>query len=401
MNERRFIIECIRAYLGNHDVQKLKMLYGSVDIKKLDRLITRQNIEGFFYHLYVNNIFQSFNIPQKMLSSWKKTAGRNTLINAFNDKEALWLTDLLNKNNIDYIYIKGLSTRMRCYDNDYIKYSVDIDLFIKKDDYGSVKNILLKNDYNIPRAHYIENVGIAITFEEFEKNEHEISFVKKQGSLTSIIDLQWDYIDSDRTSVFHDLYKINSFYRFDLTDEIEIEGAKIKVFDLETDLVNMAFHYAFHHSFRSIQWLIDICTFINNHESEIDFESIQKNADENLKKILGIALMLAYDFNSGKKLNRIQRKSFCIDRLLPFEYQYYKSMVFKPVSGISNSISLLVTKILLPYRSIDRVRAFKYMFFNPDSIGHRLEPNKKGKKIFLPFYLLKLLIFDIIRKRKK
>jgi hypothetical protein len=401
MNEGRFITECIRVYSGNHDVQKLKRLYSSVDIKKLDRLITRQNIEGFFYHLYANNIFQTFNIPLEILSNWKKAAGRNTLINAFNDKEALWLTGLLNKNNIDYIYIKGLSTRIRCYNNDYIKYSVDIDLFIKKDDYGSIKNILLKNDYNIPRDHYIENVGIAITFEEFEKNEHEISFVKKQGPLTSIIDLQWDYIDSDRTSVFHDLYKINSFYRFDLTDEIEIEGAKIKVFDLETDLMNMAFHYAFHHSFRGIQWLIDICTFVRNHESEIGFESIYKNADENLKKILGIVLMLAYDFNSGKKLNRIQRKFFCIDRLLPFEYQYYKSMVFKPVSGISNSISLLVTKILLPYRSIDRVRAFKYMLFNPDSIGHRLEPNKKGKKIFLPFYLFKLLIFDIIRKRKK
>ena len=213
MNEGRFITECIRAYSGNHDVQKLKRLYGSVDIKKLDRLITRQNIEGFFYHLYANNVFQTFNIPQEMLSNWKKTAGRNTLINAFNDKEALWLTGLLNKNNIDYIYIKGLSTRMRCYDNDYIKYSVDIDLFIKKDDYGRVKNILLKNDYNIPRDHYMENVGIAITFEEFEKNEHEISFVKKQGPLTSIIDLQWDYIDSYNKIVIMLLFfKTSKFY---------------------------------------------------------------------------------------------------------------------------------------------------------------------------------------------
>ncbi len=401
MNEQKFISECIRAYFGNHNIQKLEKLYWSVDLKKLDGLITQQNIEGFFYHLYIKNVFQKMNISQEMTYKWKKVAGRNSLVNALNDREALWLADLLDKSNIDYIYIKGLSTRIRCYDNDYIKYSVDIDMFIKKTDYGRVKDILLENDYYIPREHYIENVGIAITFEEFEKNENEISFVKKQGSLTSIIDLQWDYIDSDMTSVFHDLYRINSFYRFDLTDEIEVEGSRLKVFDLETDLMNMAFHYAFHHSFRGAQWLIDICAFINNYESEIDFESILEKADANLTKILGIVLMLAYEFNSEKKLNRTQRKSFCVDRLLPLEYRYYRSMVFKLSSGISNSLSLLVTKILLPYSFIDRMRAFKYMFFNPDSIAHRLESDKKGKKIFLPFYLLRLLVSDIIRKRMK
>jgi len=289
---------------------------------------------------------------------------------------------------------------MRCYNNNYIKYSVDIDLFIKKTDYGRVKDILLHNNYSIPRDHYIENIGIAIKFEEFEKNEHEISFVKKQGFFTSVFDLQWDYIDSDRTSVFHDLYKINSFYRFDSTDEVEVGGTKVKVFDLETDLINMAFHYAFHHSFRGIQWLIDICTFVRKHEPQIDFGSITKNADANLKKILGIVLMLAYEFNSGKKLDNTQRKSLCVDKLLPLEYRYYRSMAFRSAFGISNSISLLVTKILLPYRFIDRMRAFKYMLFNPDSIAHRLAPEKKGKNIFLPFYLLKLLVTDIRRKRK-
>jgi len=400
MNEQKFISECIKANSDNLNTERLEKLYRSVDLKKLDKIISRQNIGGFFYHLYVNNIFQKLNISPEMIELWKGTAGKNSLINAVNDREALWLIDLLNKNNIDYIYIKGLSTRMRCYNNDYIKYSVDIDLFIKKTDYRRVKDILLGNGYTIPRDHYIENVGITISFEEFEKNENEISFVKKHGSLTSIIDLQWDYIDSDKTSIFHKLYRINSFYCFDSTDEIEIGNKKIKVFDLETDLVNMAFHYAFHHSFRGAQWLIDICSFVRNHESAIDFGSIIKSADVNLKKILGIVIMLAYEFNSGKKLDKTQRRSFCVDRLLPFEYRYYRSMIFKLSSGISNSISLLVTKILLPYKFIDRMRAFKYMFFNPDSISHRLDPAKKLKKILLPFFLLKLLITDIKRKKK-
>ena len=101
MNEQRFISECIRAYLGNHNIQKLENLYRSVNPEKLNRFIIQQNIEGFFYHLYINNIFQTFNIPQELVSFWKRTAGKNSLINAVNDKEALWLADLLDKNNID------------------------------------------------------------------------------------------------------------------------------------------------------------------------------------------------------------------------------------------------------------------------------------------------------------
>jgi hypothetical protein len=111
--------------------------------------------------------------------------------------------------------------------------------------------------------------------------------------------------------------------------------------------------------------------------------------------------MLAYSFIPGREISAKLKNSFNVKRLLPFEYKYYRSMIFKPVSGIGNSISLLITKILLPFSISERWRAFKYMLFNPDSISHRIGPEKKGIRIFLPFFLLKLLIFDIKRKRHK
>jgi hypothetical protein len=358
-NEQKFIAESIRAFLGHYSAKKLNKLFNSIDTRKLNILIADQNIAGYFYHLYLNKVFDSINIPSDTLDTWKSFSGRNLILNELNNDEAIKIIKDLNKNKIDYIYIKGLSTRYRCYDDDYISSSVDIDLFIRKYDYIKVKTILLDNGYKIPVDYYINKIAIAIPFEEYEKQEYEICFTKKQNALEFIVDLQWDFIARDKASVFHKIYNLEPFYRFDSIDEIEAGGYKIKVFPLETEFANMSFHYATHHGFNGIKWLIDICLFIKKYESKIDFELIFKIADVNLKKILGITLMLAYEFNYQTKISKEQKKLFCVDRLLPFEYSFYRSMVFKLDGIISNRTALRMIKILLPYKMSGRLSVIK------------------------------------------
>jgi len=358
-NEQRFIAESIRAFLGHYNTKKLRRLFESIDIRKLNALIAEQNIAGYFYFLYLHKVFDSLNIPDDILETWKRTSGRNLIANELNDKEVIEIIKVLTKNKIDNIYIKGLSMRYRCYDDEYINSSVDIDLFIRKSDYTKVKNILLAMGYKIPIDYYVNKIAIKIPFEEFEKKEYEICFIKKLNALQFIVDLQWDFIGKDRASILHRIYKIESFYRFDNTDEIEIEGYKIKVFPLETEFINMSFHYSIHHGFKGIKWLIDICLFIKKYESKIDFESIFKTADVNLKKMLGITLMLAYDFNCQMKMSKEQKKLFCVDRLIPFEYIFYRSMIFKVDGIIPYRITLRIIKILLLYKMSDRLRAIK------------------------------------------
>ena len=357
--EQKFIAESIRAFLGHYNVKKLSRLFKSTDSQKLNSLIAEQNIAGYFYYLYLNKVFDSLNIPADTFENWKKVSGRNLIANELNDNEAITIIKDLTKNEIDYIYIKGLSMRYCCYDDEYINSSVDIDLFIRKSDYTKVKNILLARSYEIPLDYYINKIAIKIPFEEFEKQEYKICFIKKQNALQFIVDLQWNFIGTDKASVFHKVYRIEPFYRFDITDKIEIEGHKIKIFPLETEFINMSFHYAFHHGFKGIKWLTDICLFIKKYESKIDFELIFKTADVNLKKILGITLMLAYEFNYQKKMSKEQNKLFCVNRLLPFEYSFYKSMVFKLDGIVSDRIALCIIKILLPYKIRDRLRVIK------------------------------------------
>ena len=400
-NEQKFILECIHAFLDDYNVEKLKMLYESTNDRKLNLLIGQQSLEGFFYHLYLNKTFNMTNIPADTIQLWKKVAGKNSLSNAINDNETFQIVSQLDENNTDYIYMKGLSTRRRCYNCDYLKCSADIDIFIKKADYPKVKDILLSNDYEIPYGHYIEDFAVKIPFEEYENRVFEISFLKRKNALKFIVDLQWDFTFFDKSSVFHRLYNINSIYQFKSTDEIEIEGYRLKVFPLEIELINISFHYVFGHGLKGMQWLIDICTFIKKHETKIDFDYIIKIANTNLRKILGITLMLSYEFGTKSKMDKEQKKLFCVDKLLPFEYRIYKSMLFRPNNNsVLSKLALRIVKILLPYKMRDRLRVFKYFFFNTDSIGHRLGHGKKTKNFLLPFSLLKLFISDIIRRKE-
>ena len=70
--------------------------------------------------------------------------------------------------------------------------------------------------------------------------------------------------------------------------------------------------------------------------------------------------MLAYEFNYQKKMSKEQKKLFCVNRLLPFEYSFYKSMVFKFDGIIPGRIALRIIKILLPYKISDRLHVIKY-----------------------------------------
>ena len=401
-NEDKFVLESISSFLGNYNPQKLKKIYESCSNKTLSRIIKGHNIGGFFYYLYLEKFFNNMDFPDGLILDWKNISGKNILKNIINDEETFKIIALLNENAIDYIYLKGVSTRQKCYYTDYIKSSVDIDLFIKKADYKKVKKLLLSNGYEIPYYYYIEDYSVRLTFEQYEECACEISFVKKNKGLIFTIDLQWDFIISEDASIFHKLYGIESFYNFDYTDEIIVDGHKLKVFSIESELINIAIHFIFNHGFRGLQWLIDICQFLRKNKTIIDFELIGKKANANLKKIIGIVLMLAGEFNPELKVNKHKKKMFCLDRLLPFEYFFYKSMLFKPcTNSVLSKVERRIIKILLPYKISDRIRVIRYLFFNIDSIRQRLEPQKQTKSFLLPYYLFKLFISDIMKKNKK
>ena len=87
--EQKFIAESIRAFLGHHSTKKLSRLFEAIDFLKLNTIIDKQNIAGYFYHLYLNKVFESLNIPADTFETWKRASGRNLIANELNDSETI------------------------------------------------------------------------------------------------------------------------------------------------------------------------------------------------------------------------------------------------------------------------------------------------------------------------
>ena len=360
--EKKFIIEALKVFLGKSDRSALNKLYKYIDIKSLEKLVSQYGIAGIFFNMYIEKIFNGIILPLDFIDFLKRSAGKNSLINSIFESEIIRLTKRLKENNIDYFYMKGASTRKRCFDNDYATKSADIDFFIKHKDYGKVKEILISEGYEVPMNYYNKVVDYT-TFYEFEKKEGEICFTRKEGTFEYIVDLQWDLINHDKTDIFHSIYDLEKFYDFDKKDFILFGSEKVDVFPIELEFVNMSFHYAFHRGFNGIKWFVELCLFIKRYGEIINFEYILSKADNNSKKILGIILKLVYNFNCDKKLERNKDKLFCIDRMLPFEYMIYKNMTTKVMDIKTWIRALKLVKILLPYSKLDGFNIIKENIF--------------------------------------
>ena len=395
--ESAFIKECFIAYLGNPDYKKIRRLFNSINESKLDILIQKHQLGGLFYYLYKSNHFEEISFSASLLNNWKITSWNNTFKNSLNDAECMRILKSLDNANINYTYIKGAVCR-KYYENDYIRASVDIDIFINQNDYELVKEILLKSDYTIPIKYY-KNLGMEIDFSEYEKFINEIAFTKKYGNNKYIIDLQWDFIGFEKNSLFHNLYPINILFLSNNTDKMNLNGYLAKTLTPDKELYIMAFHYAFHHAFRGLKWFLDICTYIK--DSGMSFEEMTSGLSENGKKIIGIVTLLANDFMGKSTLSKETKKILHIDKVTKKEYLFYKSMLFKTHEGVYASISSRLIKAMLAYQTKDKIRILNYLLFNSSSIHHRLSSDKKYHRLLHPFSLLKIAILDFFRHRKR
>lgn len=395
--EEKFIKECLSAYLGKTDLHKLSNLSHRINENKLAAIISNHNLGGLFHHLISTGCFEEITFSPKLISNWKKAAWKNTFVNSLNDTEASILAKELDNNKINYAYIKGAVCR-KYYENDYIRSSVDIDLFIDKKDYLKTKEIFLNNKYEIPVEYYM-NADIKLDLSEFEKHTKEISFVKKIGQTQYITDLQWDFIGFEKSSLFQRIYEINDLFLTCNSDIIQINNYLVKTLTPDKELYIMAFHYCFHHGFRGLKWLLDICTYINL--SGMTTQDMVSGLSESGSKIIGISVMLANELSGNPQLSKTTKKILHVDKLLPFEYLFYKSMLFKIHQGVFASITSRILKMLLPYRFKDKVRATNYLIFNSSSLFHRIDLEKPKRRLLHPFSLIKIIISDAFRHRRK
>ena len=116
-----------------------KLIFSIINNIRIDDSLTKDELEDFISYVIENRILyqflEVFNISylqDKNLSfSSYESLRRDYQFNYLKHfKEMIFISNILKKNNIDHVFLKGSALRLNTYDNPCKRYTRDIDILI-------------------------------------------------------------------------------------------------------------------------------------------------------------------------------------------------------------------------------------------------------------------------------
>ena len=179
------------------------------------------------------------------------------LLNAVNN--FLFINDLLSRNGITVVNLKGPLLSHRIYGDASVRFSRDFDLFVEIDQLGRVVELLLENGF-----HFTEGSNWPekkIQQEMLLKMEHHLSFYNNEHRF--LVEIHWVLSHTMPIS----LKRQKEIIAANLTEEVFAER-KFTVLNKELELLYLLIHGSKHGWFR-LKWLIDIHKYpVNNIDKE-------------------------------------------------------------------------------------------------------------------------------------
>lgn len=395
--EQRIIWEIIKIHYGTGDDVKLKELVGRCNVDLLKRLTALTGIEGFLYSIGSSEPVKEL-LPEKYLSYLQQIAGIAAIKNNFVIQNGIEVAKLLNDHQIEYVLIKGIAALRQLYDDPMARAVSDLDIVIKREHYGEVKELLLEAGFYYPQEQ-IAKIKLKLSQEEFEDVSHEISYHKDTIPFPTSLDLHFNLSGFGMNSMMHQLYPIDRHDWFDNLHIIEMDGCKIRCLNHEMTLLNMIYHFSIHHSFRNLKWLLDICQMVVKYNERIDWRRVdQTAAHPNLRKLIGISLAMVKEVTG---ISRFGEYSVCdfINKKIPVEK--HQNMAFADINKMQARIRGRIIRLRLPVTFADRMRVLGYDLFDRNSIVHRTGTEKKtGLDLFQPFRLIGFIVKNIFDDKK-
>lgn len=254
----------------------------------------------------------------------------------------------LENNNIDFIFLKGI-TLAKYYDETCLRYSSDIDVIVKPDDYIKAKDILV-NEANFNMAHYTENELSLVNSNGFSIDLHSM-FGKPQDPNN---DLYKDVL-------YDETHELNNEYKL---FHICAHGAK--------HLTGMGFI--------SFQYLLDFY-----YVDRLDMDS------EHVYKLLKDGNLYTFYLKTKELIDVL------FNDCKPNEYtDLYINYLFNSIEnkGRNNMERLFRRK----YKKSNSVTYFLRRVFPDYQIMSTTYPILRKHKILLPFYYVKRVIHGMNKK---
>jgi len=175
--------------------------------------------------------------------SFKETALQIKRTNFFMSAQLLYLIDLLQKQNISLIPLKGPLLSQHAYKDLSLRPFSDLDILVFEKDLPKVAHTLLKLGYE--SEHSLE----ALSHPYVLQKSSDISFVHPQSQV--IIELHWKLLKS----ASHSLSDINALFQHSIKHNFQ--NTQLASLPLEEEFLYLCVHGA-KHRFERIEWMNDI-----------------------------------------------------------------------------------------------------------------------------------------------
>ncbi len=391
-DEDLFVLEFIKVYYDNGNLERLKYLMSVSDLERLTNRLNELQVAAFF-HAAVSSGKVPLDLPLKTLKEWKMLARKVALQNMLYEQEGGKVLKGLYERGVRCTLLKGFSYMEKLYGNTWTRPVSDLDILISQDDFPCVKNYLLTNGFTMFRSDFLT---------EWDKINGKLldeqHLFKRFGVFTLNLDFHWIRVLGDAENELQ--YDLSAQNWTQNTGSVCFGEVEADCLNLEMLFIHCLDHYVLHHSlYKGFKWFLDLCQFVVQLGEQLDWSLIKSVVTKpNSRKAFGITLRLIEEVVGDAGPAAGNWRDFWPGRGLPGEYFLYRRQLLS-----RNPITILfLHQMLFPVRMKDKFKIASLLLFN----GNQNTFSVLGRQLtFLrPLYVLykgvKELLFSRLQKRK-
>ncbi len=266
--EQQFILSFLKFSFGYEDSRNIVNLANEdLDWKRVAAMAGYHGISSILHDCLQKN--REIKIPHSVKKALEKEYFGNIAAGLLFEKALKEIIQHFEHNGLTFAVHKGLGLSTLLYPEPQLRSSgTDLDIFIKKDDYLQVKNLLMEIGCRLQNIHY-----------EYHEMSYigEVKYVKQEGSIKVIIDLHTDFNPNHWGKVSR--FDPEGFW--DSLLKVKYNDFFIPCLPVEANLIFLSIHCAANHIFDRLINFCDLDLLIRKYGDKTDWGKLADFAREN------------------------------------------------------------------------------------------------------------------------
>jgi hypothetical protein len=292
-----FVQSCGRAHLSADELERIRSKGAVLDASEWDEVLAF-SLDGGMGPLVFQNAEQAGLLslmPPAVVESLADTYRRSWINNRRLRGELASLLDVMAKQELDVMLVKGVAIAGRYYGEIALRPSGDIDLLVHPGDAPTCERLLLAKGYRpLP--------GRQRTTEWHALVNRSLAFRHPDGY---IVEVHW--MLASRPSYVAS-FPLDEIWRS--ADTIEVAGRHARYLSAADELRFLSYHYAGQHLESRLIWLVDIAEVVRAHSASLDWERF---AADTIAR--GLAMPVALALSGAESLLAVSLPPALLERL--------------------------------------------------------------------------------------